>query len=926
MGEDVQGMAIRISMEDSSFTQGMQSLKAQLGTIDSGFKSSIAGVKDWGTSLDGLKANATALGEKINIQKQIVEQYQAQLDKSKTSLEKNSQAMMDLKGKVESAKTAWEQSKATLGENDAATLKLKKDYDDLAAKYSSSEKVVLSNSKAVEGNATQLNNATGKLKTMESDLTTVGNKLDEGTKKQGLFAQASQKMGLNMDNLKPAFGAIGLAVGGFLKSAIDSAGEMESSEAALRQTVKSTGDACGLSAKQMEDLAQKEQGVSTFSKDTIVSGEAVLATFTNIGKKVFPEASQAMLDVSQKMGKDLPSTAKALGKALNDPVAGLGALGKMGIQFSSSQKETIKTMVKTGDTAGAQGLIIDELNKKFGGQASAAANTFEGHQKQMSNEFKTMKETIGVALLPVITQLLGSLTKMLVPIIDFISKNPGFTAAVLAIVTVVGILVGGLAILNMATQTFSITLKLSMLPTIGLVILAIAALVFIAFEITKNWGTISKFFIDLWKTVSDAFSSFWTWLKGFFITWYPEILGILTGGLLLIPLLIIQNWGPISAFFVGLWNGIKDFLTSVWTGIETFLTTIWNDIVSVVMGIVNGFVDGITNIFNSMKDGLDLIMQGLSNVFGGIWDVIKNIFLGAILLILDLVTGNFGKLKTDAEGIFNNLSDAFGKIWDGIKQIFTGAGQAISGFLTLLWTGIKNDAISAWNSLKDAVISIVGLLVTGAINTFNGVVNFFRNLPGTLYGLGVSAFNSLKSGITSVMGTIGSAVSSGFDGAISFIRGLPGQMVQWGKDMINGIVSGIKSAAGAVGAAINGVAQDIRKFLHFSVPDEGPLADYESWMPDMMSGLAKGIQKSKGLVTDAITGLGADMNVGIHATAIPSMAAATVSGSMAGNTYGPSITIINQGTIVGSRGMDEFATTVSRKVAQTFGRSVGGSF
>ena len=45
-----------------------------------------------------------------------------------------------------------------------------------------------------------------------------------------------------------------------------------------------------------------------------------------------------------------------------------------------------------------------------------------------------------------------------------------------------------------------------------------------------------------------------------------------------------------------------------------------------------------------------------------------------------------------------------------------------------------------------------------------------------------------------------------------------------------GIVNGIKSAVGAVTDAVNGVANKIRSVLHFSVPDEGPLTDYESWM------------------------------------------------------------------------------------------------
>ena len=64
-----------------------------------------------------------------------------------------------------------------------------------------------------------------------------------------------------------------------------------------------------------------------------------------------------------------------------------------------------------------------------------------------------------------------------------------------------------------------------------------------------------------------------------------------------------------------------------------------------------------------------------------------------------------------------------------------------------------------------------------------------------------------------------------------------------GADII--IVNGIKNCIGKVADAVKGVANKIKSFLHFSVPDEGPLADFESWMPDFMKGLAKGINNSK---------------------------------------------------------------------------------
>ena len=62
--------------------------------------------------------------------------------------------------------------------------------------------------------------------------------------------------------------------------------------------------------------------------------------------------------------------------------------------------------------------------------------------------------------------------------------------------------------------------------------------------------------------------------------------------------------------------------------------------------------------------------------------------------------------------------------------------------------------------------------------------------------------------------------------------------------MVRGIANGIRNAIGYVTNAVSSVANKIKSFLHFSRPDEGPLAEYESWMPDMVEGLSDSLRKA----------------------------------------------------------------------------------
>ena len=201
---------------------------------------------------------------------------------------------------------------------------------------------------------------------------------------------------------------IGALVGG-LKDSITSAMDAEKNQAQLAAVLKSTGGAAGVSADMANELASSLQKVTTFEDDTVLSGENLLLTFTNIGKNVFPDATKTMLDMSQALGQDVKSSAIQLGKALNDPLQGLTALSRVGVSFTDQQKEQIKTLQESGDMMGAQTVILDELKREFGGAAEAAGSTFGGKLEILNNQFNDIKEAIGGAIIPILSDAAGAL-------------------------------------------------------------------------------------------------------------------------------------------------------------------------------------------------------------------------------------------------------------------------------------------------------------------------------------------------------------------------------------------------------------------------------------------------------------------------------------------------------------------------------------
>jgi hypothetical protein len=134
------------------------------------------------------------------------------------------------------------------------------------------------------------------------------------------------------------------------------------------------------------------QRVTTYGDETVMTAQAMLLTFTKIGKETFPDALEATLNVATAMGTDLKSAALQVGKALNDPVQGITALTRAGIQFTDGQKDVIKELVETGRTAEAQRMILGELETQMGGAARAARNTLGGAIAGLKNAFGDLLE------------------------------------------------------------------------------------------------------------------------------------------------------------------------------------------------------------------------------------------------------------------------------------------------------------------------------------------------------------------------------------------------------------------------------------------------------------------------------------------------------------------------------------------------------
>lgn len=220
----------------------------------------------------------------------------------------------------------------------------------------------------------------------------------------GFFGAITGRFALAVAAVQAVFAAI-QQVWNYVTTAFSAADEAAKQDAALKSRIISTNGAAKQSFEDLTSAAEDLADVTLFDDDQIKRGEELLLTFTNIRSEVYEETIPVLLDLSTTMKQDVQTSAVQVGKALNDPIAGLKALSRIGVTFSAEQKQTIERMVEMGNVAGAQRVILAELRKEFGGSARAAAEAGAGGFQQFKKRLGEVTETLGGAFIAVLDRL-----------------------------------------------------------------------------------------------------------------------------------------------------------------------------------------------------------------------------------------------------------------------------------------------------------------------------------------------------------------------------------------------------------------------------------------------------------------------------------------------------------------------------------------
>lgn len=324
----------------------------------------------------------------------------------------------------------------------------------------------------------------------------------------------------------------------------------------------------------------------------------------------------------------------------------------------------------------------------------------------------------------------------------------------------------------------------------------------------------------------------------------------------------------------------RQTILNAWTTVKEFLLTMW--------GVIK---QAAQTIFGALSDWWEENGAAVMESFSRIWEGIKTLCETLWNALSSAAQTIFGALQRFWDTWGDTIISVFSTIWNtliALIQPFLDAIAAVIDFLANVFTGNWQ---GAWTAIKDFAASIWQMITTIITGALDIIASIWSTAVGILSGIFQNICNAIVEKVTGIK----DAIVNGFTAAIDWIKSLPAQALQWGADIIQGIVDGITGAISKVGDAVKGVADKIKSFLGFSVPEDGPLSDFDTYMPDMIELMTKGINAGKDKIRGALESLTGEMSVITKANVVsPSTAAVATGSTQSSRTVTQNIEINNQ--------------------------------
>lgn len=643
----------------------------------------------------------------------------------------------------------------------------------------------------------------GKLRDERGKFVKAGEEIGEdlGT---GIARTADDKL---TSGLKSTVLKIGAIVGaGFLFHALGSAIREVSDEYAAsakvgrltEAVITSTGGAANITAKEIGALSEALAAKTGIDDEIIQNGANVLATFTSVrnevgaGNDIFNQGILAASNMSAALGEDLQGSVIRLGKALNDPVGGVTALRKVGVQLTDQQRDQIEAFVASNDILSAQKVILGELATEFGGAAVAAADPISRLRVIISNA----KETIGQGLSPVINSVADALSTALPPLAATVG---------LALSSVVNDFLGPLVtqigpLLDTVVKALVPVLReagAALGPIIGAVAAAFQAL-------APAIGPIAAAIGSVLTAVGQVLGALAPLLAPF-----AQIIGVIAQavGTVLTDALL----GLVTVI-----TPIVNTLVPIFTSVFQQLAPVIQDLAVQVGGLLKSALETLAPIFVQLAPVISEVVSAFLKLNAGTISTIFRVVITVVEALLKALTPLLPVIIKVAELFANILAEAMRELAPVITRIVEALGGAFVRIIEQLAPMLPQLA-DAFLQIVDAALQLVVALLPILPPLIEIAIQLFEKIGIPNLLAMVTAFSLMARALTPIAVALADILSAG----LQIVADILATLVGIAADLFNKIPSIAAFFTGIGDSIRNGVVTAIDDVLRFftELPD-----------------------------------------------------------------------------------------------------------
>jgi len=592
-----------------------------------------------------------------------------------------------------------------------------------------------------------------------------------------------------------------------------------------------TGSQIGLTEHQIMALAgamssvgiQAEAGGTAMSTVMQKINTAVLSGSEEVGS--FAKVAGVSAQEFAKTWESDPQT------AILSFISGLGDLNEEGVDTVTLLDELGISGIREVDTlnrlSGASDILANSFNLANGAwhentaltnEAQEAWGTMASQAQILWNAVKELGITIGAVLAPAISSIVGWATRI---IQSFIDMDEGTQRIILGFV-------GAAAVAGPLLVAFGTMLVLLPRMVEGLKLMKIALL-----GTGESVGLLSKAFAFLKSPI------------GLVILAIIAIVGV-----------IIYLWNTNEEFraaVIDIWNRIKEGIQTAWEALRAYLQPAVQAVVDFVKEIFGGLVtwwqennemilQAAQNVWNFVSQVITVALGVIMAVMQKVWPFVEKLVVFTWNAIKDVIQGAITVITGIIEFFSALFTGNWSALWESVKQIVTGAVQLIWGLIKLwfvtkiialakaLLVGLKTIVTTIWKTIKS--------IFTGGLQFIFGKVS---SILGSILKVFTNIFGNVVKSVTSSFTKVTSAVSKGMSSALRTVTNFVSKFFKAGANIVGNIAKGITSAVGKVTSAIGGVLGKARDLLPFSPPKDksSPMVDVHK--NGIIEQIAKGI-------------------------------------------------------------------------------------